>query len=132
VILLLADDVADHQGTAGLLGGINHRLRLGDRAGDRLFAEDVLAGAQRGDGQLGVGGRGGAKADGVDVRAEEIGKLSAGDRAMAGGQFLRMLQAGIDDVTDTDEVGMGSVAVGMRLGDEPRAADSDLDHPIPP
>ena len=60
--------MADHQALAALAGGGHHGLALlqGDRHG--LLAQDVLAGAQRLDADLGVEGVGHADGNGVDVR----------------------------------------------------------------
>ena len=53
----------------GLLGRGRHGLGLGDAVGERLLAEDVLAGLERLDGDLGVGVARGADVDQVDVGA---------------------------------------------------------------
>ncbi len=63
---------ADHRPHAvrgRTVGGGGHRLRLGDRVGERLLAEHVLAGLERGDGDLRVGVAGRADVDQVDVVA---------------------------------------------------------------
>ena len=63
---------ADHRADAvlgGPLGGGGHRLGLGDRVGQRLLAQHVLAGRQRGDRDLGVGVARRADVDEVDVVA---------------------------------------------------------------
>ena len=49
--------------------GLGHRLGLGHAVGQRLLAEHVLAGLERGDRDLGVGVAGGADVDQVDVVA---------------------------------------------------------------
>ncbi len=51
----------------GGLGGRDHLLGLGDRVRERLLAEHVLAGLERGDRDLGVGVAGRAHVDEVDV-----------------------------------------------------------------
>ena len=61
---------ADHRpdpAGRGLLGRLGHRLGLRDRVGQRLLAEHVLAGLERGDGDLGVRVTRGADVDQVDV-----------------------------------------------------------------
>ena len=63
---------ADHRPHAvggGLGGGLGHRLGLGDGVGQRLLAQHVLAGLERGDRDLGVGVTGRADVDQVDVVA---------------------------------------------------------------
>ena len=61
--------VADHVGHAGLGDGGEHALGFRDRVAERLLAEDRLAGARRGDRDLGVRVAGRADVDEVDVLA---------------------------------------------------------------
>ena len=64
-------DVADLQDFSRRRGRLRHPLRIGRGQGDRLFAEDVLAGLQRGDGHGRVQGRGKANIDHVHVGVAE-------------------------------------------------------------
>ena len=60
-------DHAAHPGRARPVGRGHHRARLVDRVGQRLLAQHVLAGVQRGDGDLGVRVAGRAHVDERDV-----------------------------------------------------------------
>ena len=51
------------------LGGFGHRFGFRHRVGERLFAQNVLPGLQRGDRDLGVGVAGGDDVDDVDIVA---------------------------------------------------------------
>ena len=65
---------ADHRADAcarGPLGGRDHRLGLRDGVGQRLLAQHVLAGLERGDRDLGVGVARRADVDEVDVVARD-------------------------------------------------------------
>ena len=66
-----ADDVADEQDAPGAPARLDDLLRVGDRGGDGLFEEDVLAGLEGGDGGLGVLVPHGADGDGIDLRIGE-------------------------------------------------------------
>ena len=59
--------MADHQALAALLGGGHHGLALLQGDGHRLFAQDVLAGLQGLDADLGMEGVGHTDGDGVDL-----------------------------------------------------------------
>ena len=54
-------------------GGGEDLFELGDVEGGRLFAEDVPAGGERLDTEIGVGVWVGGDVDGVDVCGEELG-----------------------------------------------------------
>ena len=64
-------DHGAHAARRGALGGRGHRLGLGDGVGQRLLAQHVLAGLERGDGDLGVGVARRADVDEVDVVARD-------------------------------------------------------------
>jgi hypothetical protein len=62
-------DHRDHAVLGGSLGRSGHRLGLGDRVGERLLAQHVLACIKGGHGDLHVGVTGSADVDEVDVLA---------------------------------------------------------------
>lgn len=67
---------ADHREPAAglrLLGGAGHRLGLRDRVGQRFLAQDVFAGGECGQGDVGVAVAGGADVDEVDVLPRDEG-----------------------------------------------------------
>ena len=76
-------DHRDHALLGGPLGRRGHRLGLGDRVGERLLAQHVLACLESGHGDLGVGVTGRADVDEVDVLARHqpgpvgLGRLPA-------------------------------------------------------
>ena len=61
--------VPDHVGDAGALHRVDHALRLGKVAAERLLARDHLAGLCRGDGDFGMRVVGAGDVDQVDVVA---------------------------------------------------------------
>ena len=66
-----ADGKVDHQFLAGFLHGFVDAQAVGGGHGHRLFEVDVLAGLERGEGQLGVGAVGGGDGDDLNVVIRE-------------------------------------------------------------
>ena len=70
---VVLEQVPDHQRAPGGLGRGDGALGLGDRLGERLLDEAVLAGAEHALGELGVRGHRGGEGDGVErVVGEQV------------------------------------------------------------
>ena len=84
-----AEVLGRHQFFAGFVAGCDHRAHLGRGRCERLFADDVLAGLEGGNGQWGVVHVGRADVDDVDARVTqdfgEVGRRPAHTVARAPG-----------------------------------------------
>ena len=75
------EGVVDHHVVDGkrkfpFFGGVDHLAGVGDAGGHRFFDDHVLAGFERGDGELGMGGVVGGDVDGIEI--------GIGDEGVAG------------------------------------------------
>lgn len=91
----------DEEFFAGLLGGGEHLIGLGDGHGHGFFDDDVFAGAEGGDGFVGVvEGRGG-KDDDVDVgESEDFVERCGGTAVKFGGGLVDAVGDGVGDSGD--------------------------------
>ena len=117
---------------SAFVGRAGHRLGLLDAVGQRLLAQDVLAGLQRRDGDLGVGVAGRADVDQVDVVAVDqrlpraLGRLPAEPlSSSATACWSRPATARHPEMQREVEEAW-SVAPGLRVG---RAHEGVADHP---
>ena len=124
-----------HGDDAGPLDGVQHGLGLVARAGERLFAEDVLSGFGGGDGDGGVAVVGRADVDDVDVGAADdlppvgCGLLEAEAAAavlgVGGGEVADDLAHG-DGRGRPEEHGHDGAGHGVGLAHEPAADHRDV------
>jgi hypothetical protein len=78
---VVLEQVADHQGPAGRLGGGDGALGARGGLGERLLDEAVLAGAQHLLGELGVRRHGRGEDDGVELGVpEQVAQLARAPR----------------------------------------------------
>ena len=127
----VAADEADHEEAAGLVGRGLHRRGLRGVHRHRLFAEDVLAGVEGGDGALRVGVVPGADADGVDLgQGGEHLVLVVEDAFLGDPILLRLLlRARLVDVAERVDfdVGVARVAAEVAVADSAASDHGDLD-----
>ena len=103
---------SDHQVFAGLLGGVDHGLRVGARGGHGLFAKHMFAGVQRFDALAGVQCVRAADDDGVNVGIlEHLLIIGISLRAILGGDGV---DAFLDRVSDGRDL---RVRIGGAFGD---------------
>jgi hypothetical protein len=119
------------QHPVGDAGGVGHGHRLTVVGRDRLFAQHMLAGPQRGDGQLGVGGVHGGDVDGVDALVgQDRGVVTGVLGAELVGEGPGPLGVGAAD-RDQRAVLAGGELAGEAAGDVSRAEDGPakgIDH----
>jgi hypothetical protein len=122
---------------AGLLDGGGHGAGLLDRAGERLFADDVLAGLRRCDGDFGVDIVGRADIDHVDIRPRNdrapVARRFLEAVAVAGGFRHRVRHVHHDLAVRNgrrrpEEHRHGSIGHGMRLAHEAATDHGDVHH----
>ena len=115
--------------------GLSHRrqalIDAVERQVDRLFAEDGLAGARRGDGKLGVRVGRGRDDDRVDGRVPERLRSVRDLSAVLVGKRLRGLWVDVDDVAQTRSAVERKIG-GMDVADAAGAELGECQHAVSP
>ena len=118
----VAELEADGEESPGALGGGDHRIGLADVDGHRLLAEDVAAGLQGGDGDLGVEGV--RRHDDDDVRAGRLEHALVVREGGAAKLLGALLGEGGVRVGDADDLG-GGQAEGRAVHPEHGGTGAD-------
>jgi hypothetical protein len=118
---------ADEHRHAGLFDLLDAGIHFGKREIDRLFAEDRLAGARRGDGEPRVRIGGGGDEHGAGLAVGERFALARHLGTVPRGELLRRLGIDVDDVAQPHVLHGGDVR-GVDLADASGAELGDFQH----
>ena len=122
--------IGDHELDVGGFAGGDHPLTLGDIDGHGLFAEDVLAGLGRANGEVGVHGVGQRDVDGVDSFVGDdgievvVGVDGGFGDSVVGGDAEGLVAMAADERRD---LGVGGIAdAGHEDGGDAAEADDGV------